>query len=51
MLSGVHEAFIMLLPQLARNRGSLDELGPGTDDGDDLHKKIPVIIGKLLICR
>jgi hypothetical protein len=27
----------MILPELPRNRGTLDELGPGADNGDNLH--------------
>jgi hypothetical protein len=39
VLPGVDEELLMLLPQLAQNLGALDKLGPGSDNGDDLHTK------------
>src|ERR1700687_273236 len=37
MLAGVHEDFLMLLPQLPAHGSSLDKLRPRSDDGGNFH--------------
>jgi len=37
MLAGMNEDLLIILPQLAGNRGTLDELGPGADNRDNFH--------------
>jgi hypothetical protein len=37
VLAGMDEDFSMVLPDLAGHGGTLDKLGPGTHDRDDLH--------------
>jgi hypothetical protein len=38
VLAGMHEDLRVILSQLARDRGAPDKLGPGTDNGNDLHQ-------------